>query len=157
MTKPRKTREEFLAALQRKLDARRERVRRKRQQDPEYFRQKQREFQERNPGYSAKYGQQYRQKHPAKVAAKGAESRALKHGRLPACYDFDAVLVIYDFAHEFRKAGFEIHVDHIVPLQHPLVCGLHTTANLRPCTAEGNTKKGNEFPSVFLGYGLCSF
>ena len=36
------------------------------------------------------------------------------------------------------------HVDHIIPLSHPLVCGLHTEDNLRIITSEENHKKTNK-------------
>lgn len=41
-----------------------------------------------------------------------------------------------------RSRGLE--VDHIVPLIHPLVCGLHVEFNLQPLTKAENNAKGNK-------------
>jgi len=43
------------------------------------------------------------------------------------------------------ETGIEYVVDHIVPLKHRLVCGLHAYANLQCITAEQNRLKGNTF------------
>lgn len=42
-----------------------------------------------------------------------------------------------------RQTGVQHHVDHIIPLQHPLVCGLHCEANLRIVSATDNIAKSN--------------
>ena len=36
-------------------------------------------------------------------------------------------------------------VDHEIPINHPLVCGLHCKANLQHLTKEENRKKGNNW------------
>ena len=43
------------------------------------------------------------------------------------------------------ETGVEYVVDHILPLQHPEVCGLHNDANTQVITAEENRVKGNSF------------
>ena len=44
-----------------------------------------------------------------------------------------------------RLTGIRWEVDHIVPLVHPLVCGLHTEANLAVIPKVENRRKGNRF------------
>lgn len=56
---------------------------------------------------------------------------------IPAWADLDDIAAIY------RTTGPGMHVDHIVPLINPLVCGLHCPANLRVTTAAENMRKGN--------------
>lgn len=48
------------------------------------------------------------------------------------------------------------HVDHFIPLIHPLVCGFHCLYNLRVITAIENLQKGNKFTPYVqseCGYG----
>jgi hypothetical protein len=42
------------------------------------------------------------------------------------------------------NTGIVHHVDHIVPLKSPTVCGLHCEANLRVLQKTDNLKKGNK-------------
>ena len=41
--------------------------------------------------------------------------------------------------------GVLYEVDHIVPLKHPLICGLHNEFNLQVITAEDNRNKSNTY------------
>lgn len=59
-----------------------------------------------------------------------------------------SVMSITDFVPICKKAdakGAGYVLDHIVPLRHPQVCGLHVPWNLRVVKRRTNTKKGSKF------------
>lgn len=61
---------------------------------------------------------------------------------------FDRFEVENVYAESLRRTGetgIQHHVDHVVPLVHPLVCGLHVAHNLQVLTAADNCRKGNLF------------
>lgn len=61
----------------------------------------------------------------------------------PAWTDRDAIARVYKTAAEMRKSGFDVHVDHIIPLRSKLVCGLHVPANLQIIDRKVNLVKNN--------------
>lgn len=70
--------------------------------------------------------------------------RAAELQATPAWADFSAIEAVYARAQELRDAeGRAFHVDHIVPLISPLVCGLHCEANLEPVPPSVNLRKNN--------------
>ena len=100
----------------------------KRRRDAEYERQKR---DERCPKFYAAR---------TAIAAKrrAAELRATAHW----C-DRKTIEGMYSLAQVFRRAGLDIHVDHVVPLQSKIVCGLHTEDNLRLMPRRDNQSKSN--------------
>jgi hypothetical protein len=79
---------------------------------------------------------------PHKVTAKSAKRRAFKLQATPAWADHN---IIDDFYLEAKY--HQLEVDHIVPLQSDLVCGLHVEHNLQLLSIEENRSKGNrEWP-----------
>jgi hypothetical protein len=79
------------------------------------------------------------------VRAHRAKRRAqIKQATVPWA-DIDAINKIYDDCVRLsQESGIEHQVDHIVPLQHEQVCGLHWEGNLRIITREENQSKHNK-------------
>lgn len=68
--------------------------------------------------------------------------------RRAACAWADATRVrtFYEEAARMTaETGVRYDVDHVVPLNHPLVCGLHNEFNLRVITASENRSRRNRF------------
>jgi len=63
----------------------------------------------------------------------------------PKWADINCIEEIYKKSKVLSEMGQHYHVDHIVPLNHPLVCGLHVEHNLQIITKEENSKKNNKF------------
>lgn len=81
--------------------------------------------------------------HRETVLARNAGRRAQTE-RVPAWASRDAIQATYVAAKIMAAVtGIPFEVDHLVPLKHPLVCGLHCEANLVPAPARVNRSKGN--------------
>lgn len=73
-----------------------------------------------------------------------AKRKAQKIKATPPWADMDKIRAVYAEADRTtQETGILHHVDHMVPLIHPLVCGLHVHYNLRPLPAMDNIRKGN--------------
>tara|TARA_R110000751_G_scaffold114770_1_gene214159 strand:+ start:91 stop:732 length:642 start_codon:yes stop_codon:yes gene_type:complete len=95
------------------------------------------------------YRKQYLLLNPEKIKAGGAKHRAAKLNASVSWANKFFIEEIYDLAIRRSKAtGFQWHVDHIIPLQNPIVCGLHCEQNLQVIPAVENLKKGNLFADV---------
>lgn len=93
-----------------------------------------------------KQRQRYRKEYsenPARIASKSRARQLLmadQYASSPAALKAETAAV-YQFAKMFP--GME--VDHIIPLRHQKVCGLHLPANLRPLAVSDNRSKSNRF------------
>lgn len=75
----------------------------------------------------------------ADYIARSAKRRAAKLMATPKWADLAIIKEIY------RTCPEGHHVDHIVPLQNSLVCGLHCEFNLQHLSAHENLSKGNKY------------
>ena len=82
----------------------------------------------------------------AKRRQNRSKHRALKIKATPKWIDPASFDKIYFEAMRIsEETGVKHHVDHIVPLTHRLVCGLHVPWNLQILTASENCRKHNHF------------
>jgi hypothetical protein len=101
---------------------------------------------EANKDHVAAAVKAWAQANPDKVNATRAYRRAAKLQATPSWADSEAIREFYECARAFKLyTGLEYHVDHIVPLQSKLVCGLHCEANLQVLDAKTNMSKHNKW------------
>jgi 5-methylcytosine-specific restriction endonuclease McrA len=69
---------------------------------------------------------------------------AAEHQALPVWANLAAIKAIYEEAARLTHVtGIKHEVDHIVPIQSPVVCGLHWEANMQILTKAENRRKSN--------------
>jgi hypothetical protein len=86
----------------------------------------------------------YAKRFPHKKHANSVARRARKLNATPAWANQGYIALFYEMAKlEADRTGLEVHVDHIVPLSNPLVCGLHVEHNLQLLTKSANLRKSN--------------
>ena len=74
------------------------------------------------------------------------ERRKKRDKSLPPWADKKAIRAIYFEARRLTAStGIKYEVDHIIPSNHPLVCGLHVETNLQIITEFENITKSNSF------------
>ncbi len=106
----------------------------------------------------------YRQRHPDRIKkllannylkfkdqhnARNMKRLTRKLNALPAWVKEPELWLIKEFYHlaklRTKATGFRWSVDHIIPLQGKLVCGLHVPTNLQVIPGKLNSQKHNSF------------
>lgn len=74
----------------------------------------------------------------------------------PKWADKDEIKAVYKMARRLSKiTGVKHEVDHVIPLVHPYVCGLHVVENMQVMPARDNRLKGNFFYPHNVTKGFC--
>lgn len=98
-----------------------------------------------NPDKMRAYHSAYVKRNRALWTAQTAAYRAARKQATPAWGQRADVLVVYRAARRLTEVtGAAHHVDHIVPLQSALVCGLHVVWNLQILPGRANRVKSNK-------------
>lgn len=103
------------------------------------------EYRERNYQAISLKKEQWRKQNLDKRNAATARRKSTKLQATPSWINQDNIDDLYKLAVILNSTGINLHVDHIVPLQSDIVCGLHCEANLQLLPASDNTSKGNRW------------
>lgn len=114
------------------------------------------EYYEKNRDRILAYTKEWKQENRTLVNSCASKSRAKRKSRSPTW----AKVYTEQFADFFEKAnklteetGVAHHVDHIIPLIHESVSGLHVPWNLQVLPAKENISKGNKWDGTYDNEG----
>lgn len=99
-----------------------------------------------NPGAAAARTKKWYRQNITRARATTKKLKLQRRNAVPKWANLDAIKVFYNEAHRVTlETGVQHHVDHMVPIAHPLVCGLHVEHNLRVIPGVENIAKGNHW------------
>lgn len=119
--------------------------------------QRNKDWSARNPGKAAANTKAWRDRNPGRHAANVQIARAERLKATPSWVDRAAIRAIFKEAALLTiSTGIKQSVDHIIPMKHPLVCGLNVPWNLRIIPWDENHRKKNKlFRDMALAIGLA--
>ena len=117
------------------------------QENKERILDKQKQWRSENPDKSRRATREWANRNRDAIAERRSRRRATHKNATPSWLTEEQrkqIKDIYSHCFEMEKlTGVKHHVDHIHPLTHPLLCGLHVPWNLQVITAQENLSKGN--------------
>ena len=105
-------------------------------------------YRKENPEKIKERQSNWAERNPEKIKSRAAKYRATVRNAMPDWASIEQIETIYTNC----PYGFE--VDHIVPLQNEIICGLHVPHNLQYLPLSTNRSKGNKFPEFEMSYGV---
>lgn len=117
-------------------------------------------FKQEHPAVVAQWYSKYYTKTKPKAFARSAQRRATLRNANVSWANTQYISDMYSDVQSAEKlfqslgVNWKFHVDHIIPLTHDLVCGLHTEHNLQVLTAEENLSKSNKYDPVNTDIGV---
>jgi hypothetical protein len=115
-----------------------------------------RKYYEANKNKNDLAAQIFAKENPDWKAAHCAKRRAKKKQAQPIWANENYIKIFYKLAkEEENRLGTKVVVDHIIPLQHPDVCGLHCEFNLQLLILSDNCSKGNKFDYTISNCRTC--
>ena len=103
-------------------------------------------WREANKERKKESGRNWQKNNPDKVNAAQMRHYSAKLQAIPKWANHEAIDCYYEFASlKSSITGEKWEVDHIVPLQSKIVCGLHTDWNLQVITKKENIAKRNHY------------
>lgn len=119
-------------------------ARRAREAHPEKARAANRKWAASHPQKRRESARNWGRRNRDKCCAYTVARKARKLHATPTWADWGLIDAAYTMARAMTDlTGVKYHVDHIVPLQSKLVCGLHVGCNLQLLTNSQNSVKGN--------------
>ena len=87
---------------------------------------------------------------------RAAFAKCRKGLHTPSWVDDSKILAIYEQAAKMtEETGILDEVDHVDPINHHLVCGLHCPENLQIITKDENREKNNRWTPYEIRYVKC--
>lgn len=115
------------------------------ERNKEYFYKVRQKYYQNNKDKFKQFMKKHRLENPGLYKSYKATRRARELEALPAWADLDKIAEIYKQSCVIsKKTGIKHHVDHIIPLNGKIVCGLHIETNLQIISASMNLRKSNK-------------